>query len=629
MASEPTEASPDRTNGAPSRTEVVRFGVFEVDRRSGELRRQGRRVALGDKPFQLLSALLERSGEVVLRSELRDRLWEPDVHVDFDRNLNTAATNLRAALGDSATSPRFIETLPKRGYRFIAPVAGGPSPTTAPARVPLWRRSALAGIAVAIVFALGSLYLSRSGSRVDADRRMVAVMPIADLGPEPGTDYLTDGLTEELIAELGRLRPERLGVIARMSAMSYKDTNKRIDQIADELGVDYVVEGSLRRFEGRFRVVVQLIHAADQTRLWSTTFEEASEDVLGVQIDLAARAAEALVTTLLPEESVASARPSTLDPAAFDAYLRGRSEWNRFEGDGYRKAVEHLTRAVEIDPRYALAWAGLADAHNLLAFEERPPPRRFKLARKAAQRALEIDADLPEAHNSLAFGMLYSDLDIDAADAAFARALELDPNLAMAHHWRAGALSAQQRHDEAVATMQRAVELDPRSLSVRSDLGWYLLFADRYEEALAECRRTLSMQDGYGWAAICVFESLYRLGRPDEAVQAEVLRLRQRGDAESAWLDSIDSLESDAALEAIFQYHLDRELDDPEQADPIAVALLEARLGDPMAAVDWLERAVEMGNGWVVFLRVDPRLDGLHGLPRFEALAAELELPAP
>ncbi len=627
MTAEPRVPSDDRGLEASSASEILRFGIFELDRRSGELRRQGRRVALGDKPFQLLSALLERPGEVVLREELQSRLWPPGVHVDFDRNLNTAATNLRSALGDSASSPRFIETLPKRGYRFIAPV-GGARGDAAPSRRGGWSAVLIAAaLGIALAFGWFAWRDSSLPTTDDGDRRLLAVMPFEDLGPETGATYLSDGLTEELIAELGRLRPERLGVIARMSSMSYKGTDKRVDQIADELGADYLVEGSLRRFDGRIRVVVQLVRADDQTRLWSTTFEEASEDILGVQIDLAARAAEALAATLFPDQPAVTAHEHTRDPAAFDAYLQGRYEWNRFDGEGYLAAVEHLERAVEIDPDYALAWAGLADAHNLLAFDEYAPAERFPRAREAAERALEIDPDLAEGHNALAFGLLYWNFDVAAADSSFAHALELSPNLAMAHHWRAGALAASRRHDEAITAMQRAVELDPRSLSVLSDLGWYFLFADRYDEAITECRRTLGLREDYGWASLCLFEAHHARGDFASAVGTETVRLRQQG-APSEWLDSLAGMEPTAALQAIFRYHLDPLLAAPADADPIAVAHLLARTGDSAGALEWLERAYRDRNGWVLFLDVDPRFDSLHGMRRFEALVTEIRASA-
>ncbi len=587
----------------------MRFGIFELDRRSGELRRQGRRVALGEKPLQLLLALLDRPGDVVLREELQERLWPPGVHVDFERNLNTAATNLRSVLGDAAASPRFIETVPKRGYRFIAPVEGGGETAPAAGRRPL--RALIVGLGTGLALAAGWALLPKSApTPAPTSRQLVAVLPFTDLSPEPGASYLSDGLTEELIAELGRLRPDRIGVIARMSAMSYKDTDKRADEVARELGADLLVEGSLRRADGRVRMIVQLVRPSDQTQLWSTTFEEATDDLLEVQVDLAARAAQALAATLLPNEPAPSVPPPVRNAEAFDAYLQGRYEWNRFEGDGYRAALEHLQRAVELEPTYALAWAGLADAHNLLAFDESAPAERFPQARAAAERALELDPESAEAHNALAFVRLYRDFDVERAEASFARALELNPNLAMAHHWRAGALAALGRTDDAVASMRRAVELDPRALSVLSDLGWYLIFADRYEEAVTECRRTLAIKEGYGWASLCLFEAHYVQGQSKEALEVEMLRLRQQG-APSERLEQFASLYPESAIQAIFDYHLEQLEAAEEITDPIAMALGLLRTGDRDGATGWLERAVEERNGWVLFLEVDPRFDRL------------------
>lgn len=604
----------------------LKLGSFEVDLESGELRREGQRVALQEKPFQLLAALLEKPGALLSREELREKLW-PDVFVEFDGNLNAAVKKLREALGDAATNPRYVETVPRRGYRLIAQV----KPAGAPDRPQPTRqhhgglpRAAVAiaggGLIVALVVAATG-WLQPS---VPTQRTMLAVMPFDNLSHDPSRDYLSDGMTEEILTVLGRLRPERLGVIARMTAMTYKGTTKSVAEIARELGVDYVLEGSVRGTDEQTRVTAQLITAADQTHLWAETYDADPGDLLDVQAEIARRIARSLALELLTDDPLAAASLATPVPEAYDHFLRGRHHWNRFSGEGNRTAIAELKRAVELDPAYAQAHAALADAYNRQAFDDDGSPTVwFAEARRAAENALALDPDLAEAHNALAFALLYGDFDAAAADPIFRRAHALAPNYAMSYHWHAGALAALGRHDEAIAAVRQALELDPLSLSVKSDLGWYYLFAGRWRDAESECRATLEMSPGYSWAAACQIEALIQTGDDRQAVHHALEQLHDAG-RPALGLDGQSAAE---AIEAILRHHLEHELAKGDDGDdPIWRAILYGRLGQPDLAMDWLDVAADERDPWLVFLRADPRFKPLVGNPRFEALASRLRL---
>ena len=308
--------------------------------------------------------------------------------------------------------------------------------------------------------------------------------------------------------------------------------------------------------------------------------------------------------------------------AAYDHYLRGRHQWNRFTGDGYRAAIRELESAVELDPEYAEAWAGLADAYNLYAFEgDGSPSEWFDRGRSAAETAIAIDSRLASGYNALAFSTLYGSYDAARAASLFDRALELQPSFAMAHHFYAGALAALERHDESIAAVRRGLELDPLSLSVRSDLGWYYLFADRWQEGVDECLRTLDMSPGYGWAVGCLVQGLLRLDRYPEAVRYTLERLQDQGLVPRP-APEIEALRDAEAMRELLRIQLDRETSG--DVDPLARGLLLSLLGDVDAAVDWLETAYTEREPWLVFLRVDPRFDPLHGHPRFEALVTRM-----
>src|SRR5260370_424015 len=344
---------------------VVRFGVFEADLESGDSRKHGLRIRLPQQGFQVLAVLLERPGSVVTRIELQERLWPGRTYVDFEHGLNKAVNRLRAALGDTASNPRFVETVSRRGYRLLVPVNCEPSLEIAAPH-----------------------------------RKRLAVLPFENLSAEAGEEFFSDGLTEEMISELGRLCPSRLGIIARTSAMQYKHGCKRVDEIGKELNVDYILEGSVRRMQNRVRITIQLVHVADQTHLWAQSYDRELADLFQVQREVAQRVADSLAFELLPEPQ---SRGKLVIPEAHEAYLRGRYFWNRGSDADARSAISCYQHALEGDPEFALAYSGIADCYSRLVwFAVSTPLDGGAKAKAAAIRALELDESLAEAHAAMA-----------------------------------------------------------------------------------------------------------------------------------------------------------------------------------------------------------------------------------
>jgi TolB-like protein/DNA-binding winged helix-turn-helix (wHTH) protein len=389
----------------------VYTGLFEIDFGSGEVHKEGRKVPMQEQPFRVLAILLERPGEVVTREQLQARLWPADTYVGFDEGLNTAIRKLRVAFGDSAENPRFIETVSRRGYRFVAPIREAVAVTPQPlesvaapdaaAEVQhgrpwhIQRPALVLSAAALLVILAGIAYLTRwhSSANPAAQKRvMLAILPFQNLSNDPEQEYFSDGLTEETITDLGQLTPEQLGVIARTSAMAYKHTNKTISQIGRELGVDFILEGSVRRDGERVRIAAQLIRVQDQTHLWAQSYDRELPDFLGVQNELAQVISQQVGLRLTPGQKSELETTRKLDPEAYDLYLKGLYHWNMLTPTGFRQAINYFQEAAKRDPKYALAYAGLADCYAVLPMISDSPPREsFPGARAAAARALELD----------------------------------------------------------------------------------------------------------------------------------------------------------------------------------------------------------------------------------------------
>ena len=470
------------------------MGVFEVDFVAGELRKRGIKIKLHRQPFQVLSILLERPGQIVTKDDLSRRLWEGDTFVDFEHSLATAISKIREALGDSADSPRYVETLPRRGYRFIAEVTavnrgsvdelesptGDLPPAAAPSQIEpagktpgdkgkLWSpASKISALALVLVLAILPAWILRTGRGSSATLppprpiRSLAVLPLESLSSDASQEYFADGMTDELITDLGQI--SALRVISRTSAMQYKGAHKPLPQIARELDVDAVVEGTVLHSGQRVRITAQLIRAAADQHLWSNSYEGDLGDTLALQSKVAREIADQIRINLTPQEKAALKSVKEVDPEAYEAYLKGRYFWNKRTADGLQKAVDYFNQAIEKDPNYAPPYTGLADSYSLLGDWEYgvlPPKEAYPKAKAAAITALELDHTLSEAHTSLAFSLDGFDWDWGAAEREFKRAIELNPNYATAHHWYAWHLSVLGRNSEAIAELRKAENLDP------------------------------------------------------------------------------------------------------------------------------------------------------------------------
>lgn len=649
----------------------IRFGRFELDLEQEELRRNGRPVKLQDQPLKVLRLLALRPGKIVRREEIRQALWEPGTWVDFEQGINHCIRQLRSVLGDDAESPRYIETLPRKGYRFIAPVMRRPpgeategrtrprraswsswlphdplatardhqgDPSAAPWTAGLLARrlpwfgiliglAALAGAAV-----LGAVFLpapgpaAGPGSVASDERPMLAVLPFDNLTGDAGNDYLSEGLTEELITQLGRGYARKMGVIARTSVMRYAEDPPPADVIGRELGADYLLEGSIRRGAGRLRVTAQLVRTDDQSHLWATNYDRPLDDLIEVQTEVSRRIADALALYILDPQDRDAGRAAAR-PEAYQAYLRARHLLYRGEEGDAQKALAELQSAVEIDPGFARGWSALGMAWRVqdLTRVERAPR-----VREAALKALSLDDSVEEAWLLLAMTRFYHDLDPEGARAAFQHAIESHPGYALAHHHFSAYWSVRGEHDKALASVQRALALDPLAPAVNADVGLYYYYARRYDEAIAASKRTLEISPGYMWAQRSLLLALLAKGDIRAALEAGRAEMVQRRAPPEA-IAAVDPDHPEAALRAYWMWDLDRweELSRRQKVQPAVIGLIYAGLGYPEAAIFTLERAYEARSGWMTpFLRVEPLADPLRTDPRFQSLIARLETTA-
>ncbi len=615
------------TQSYPSPT--VQFGVYEVDLRAGELRKQGLRVKLQEKPFQVLALLLERPGEVVTREELQKKLWPGDTFVDFDHSMNTAVNKLREALGDSAESPRFIETLPKRGNRFIAPVqqAGQSAPAVASrAR----QRPATVGVVAALVVVLGlAAYLgwTRWGRRATPPegRIMLVVLPFHNVSGDAEQEYFTDGLTEEMISQLGRLQPERLRVIASTSAMHYKKSNKRVDEIGRELGVDYVLEGSVRRGGERVRITAQLVQVSDQTEVWSESYESSEGDVLVLQSEVARAIAQQIQLKLTPQEQARLAASRPINPKAHEAYLLGRHFWSKRSDEGLQKSIQSFEQAIALDPNYAPAYSGLADSYFSSTFWGlMPAAESIPKASTAAAKAVELDPFLAEAHGSMALAKLWEN-DREAAEREFVLALELNPGYAQGRMRYSDVLSQTGRPEAAIEQMRRALENDPLSLMVNNSAGWHLYLGRQYDEAIAQFKKTLELDPSFALAHYDLGRVYEQKGMYEQAVSEfqEGKRLSPETPYILAGLGHCYGVmgRRSEAREVLGELE---ELSRRRHVKSLDIAFVHLGLGDKEKALKGLERASTEGEGWVSYFNADPVYDPLRSDPRFQSLLARV-----
>jgi len=616
----------------PDSVQPIEFAGFSLDVGAGELSRHGTRVKLQDRPFQLLVALVERPGEVVTREDLRQRLWPDGTFVDFDHSISSAINKLRRALGDSAAQPRYIETVGRRGYRFLYPVSTA-EPAAAPVAgrvssvLPRYARMGVWVALASIVFtAAGALVLRRPGiADSPGTIRAIAVLPLKNLSSDPEQEYFSEGLTEELLTHLAAL--EGLRVISRASAMQYKDTRKPLSTIANELGVDAVVEGSVQRSDGRVRVTARLVEAASDRHVWAKSYEREHRDILDLQNEVTRDIAENIKLSLTSADRQRLAVSQPIDPEAHEHYLRGRYHWSKRRTADVEKAILSFEQAIRRDPGYARAYAGLADSYSVMrAYTLAPQDASIRQARAAALKALELDERLAEAHTSLGLIALIYDWDWRTAEQQYRRAIELDRNYATAHHWYAELLAYRGRFDEALAEIEVARQLDPLSLIVATDRGEILYLSRDYDRAIAQARGVLEMDPRFLQAHYILVFSL-----AEKRLFAEALADIEtwRGSDETPWSlmmqayvhgRSGQQMQARQALDKLEQ------LNRRQPIDPAPILLAQLGMGHKEAAFAWLERAYAQRSTALPSLKVNPIYDPLRDDPRFDLVLRRIGL---
>jgi TolB-like protein/DNA-binding winged helix-turn-helix (wHTH) protein/Tfp pilus assembly protein PilF len=638
---------------------VVRFGTYEVSLQSSEVRKSGLRIRVQQQPMKLLEILLERPGEVVTREELRSRVWPAESFGDFDQALNIAIGKLRSALGDAAENPRFIETLPKRGYRFIADVSVVDADTRAKrpeaaaggvtgsqeqektdsghklqggglAIVPkgrLWpTRRVIIALAAVLSLLILAVWLFRPRGSPPTGIRSLAVLPLENLSGDAAQNYFADGMTDELITDLAQI--SALRVISRTSVMVYKGARKPLPQIARELNVDAVVEGTVLRSGDQVRITAQLIEASTDKHLWSQSYEGEVRDTLALQNRVAGAIADQIRINLTPQEQSALKKVKVVNPEAYESYLKGRYFWNKRTADGLKAALAYFNQAIEEDPKYAQAYSGLADTYALLGdwqYAVIPPREAFPKAKVAALKALELDSALGEAHNSLAFVLDGFDWDFDSAGKEFQRAIELNPGYATAHHWYAWHLSLLGRYDDAIAEMRKAESLDPLSLIINADLAEILVLAHSYDESIRQSRKTIDMDPNFALAHNQLAQAYLQKHMYDEAVAELQKAVQLSGDSPTCVASLARAyVASGKRTEAVKLLSDLKKRSIPGYSNASEIATIYASLGDTGQAMTWLEKAYDERFNPSVLLR--PGFDPLRSDPRFQNLVQRIGL---
>jgi len=631
-----------------SDSSVVRFGTYELNLASGELRKGGILVKLQPQPFKVLALLVERPGQVVAREELRQKVWGDDTFVDFEQGLNYCIKQIRLALNDDADTPRYVETLPRRGYRFIAPVERlepeGVAPSTAPPedlvakRAPPMPHPRPMGGTVAIAFLLVVALLvligwqrGWFGKPTPEQKLILIVLPFQSLSGNPEDEHLRLGLTEAMISELGRLKPDRLGVIARSTAMTFDRKGVSAEDVLRALpDVDYVLEGSVQHAGDRVVISASLIQAREQTVLWSEPFERPAADVIALQSDVARRVADGLALTLLPEEKTALARTKTVNPEAQDLYFRGRYYWRRRVPEALLKSIEFYERAIALDSTFALPYTGLADSYTILGstpHDARPPREVMPKAKQAAQKAIALDDRLSEAHAALGLVLMEYDWDWAGADREFRRAIELAPSNSSARQWYAIYFWHVGRFDAAHEQLEQAQKLDPLSIPIRLTVGVHFYYLRQYDRAIAEVNRAVEMEPNYFANYFHLGLALLHSGRHAEALTAleRSVKLSEGTPAPQAALGYAYAVtgkpqEARKILEDL------KKLSRKRHVPAMYIAAIYTGLGEKQQALEWLERGYEERSQPFVHVHLEPSFDPLRAEPRFQELVRRIGL---
>ena len=664
----------------------IRFGEdYELEFRPRRLRRGTRVLKLERIPLELLVLLLERRDEVVTRDQIVAKIWGRGVFLDTDNSIRGAVRKLRQVLKDDAEAPRFIETITGQGYRFIAPVinpteaSGGEAPEPDPSAVttsdrnfaselnawlqarkrrlidqdqdPQWDKAApaatghgqgirsasrsfvvagVASLALACVVVLLAVWAWRRPSSVpiDAKRKTVlAVLPFENLSRDPDQEFFSDGLTEEMIAQVGKLNRDRLAVISRSSIEKYKGSKLTAQEMGRELNADYLVQGSVRRWSDRVRITVQLIHAHDQTDLWTESYDRELNDVIAVQDSVVRSIASQIHIALAEEQKTRLSNSRQIPPEAYLAYLKGRYYWNKRTGDSIQKAEPYFQQAIDGDPTYAAAYSGLADCNSALAWHGfKAPAEALPKAYLAARKAVEIDPQSAEAHASLGL-VLSHRWDWAGAEAEFKRALELDPQYANAHHWYGDYLSIKGRHEEAVSEARRALELDPLNLMISTWVGLRYYMARDYSAAIKQNRESVELDPNFAAAHLLLGEDYIQAGIYGEGVNELRRAATLSGDSPLYTAQLAVALAATGRRsEALRIAHELQMASGKRYVSPYGLAQIYASLGRKDDAFKCLQAAYDEHGVWMGYLALDPAFDRYRSDQRFQELLRRIGL---
>lgn len=625
---------------APGR---VSFGPFEVDLRAAELRKHGVRIRLQSQPFRVLQILLTHPGELLTREELKARLWPSDTFGDFDHGLNKAINKLREALNDSAPSPRYIETIARRGYRFIAEVttsekASPEAPVSAELlqsedqaiegagvsdlqrpKAQFLRWQVIAGLF--LVAALLAFVLRSPRTKTSREIRSLAVLPLESLSSDVSQEYFADGMTDELITDLGQI--SALRVISRTSVLPYKRLRKPLPQIARELGVDAVVEGTVLRAGNQVRITAQLIEARDDKHLWARSYERDLRDTLTLQNQVARAIAEQIRISLTPQEKSTLASAKAVNPEAYEDYLKGRYFWNKRTPQDDQKAIDYFSQAIARDSNYAQAYAGLADAIHRLP----PPKEAYPKSKALAEKALELDNSLSEAHTSMAVCLDFFYWDRAGAEREFRRAIELNPSYATAHQGYAWMLTELGRNKEAIGEIQTAESLDPLSINISADMAEMLIFAHRYDDAIRQSRKTIEMDPSRAQAHFELGHAYAEKRAYGDAI-SEYRQALAYSPENWAMLGHLARTSALAGNRTEAENILNRlkERTTHEFINPVSFAFIYAGLNQSDQVLGSLEKAYD--ERFYPCVLMDPAFDPLRSDPRFQDLLRRVGLPA-
>ena len=608
---------------------TLRFGVFELNPRSGELRKQGIKIRLQGQPVEILAMLLERPGEPITRDELQKKLWPADTFVDFDQGLNNAMKRLRAALDDDADSPHFIETLPRHGYRFIGAVNGAERTSAVTAKPTRRLRSlifpaafgllAVIGITVVLLGLNVQGWRGRLLGRAKPNIQALAVLPLANLSGDPEQEYFADGLTEELVTELGKVAALR--VISHTSVNRFKGTKKPLQEIARELQVDAIVEGSVSRKANRVRVTANLIQAFPEKHLWAESYDRDLRNVLDLQSEVARTIADRIKITVTPEERLRLSATQTVNPEAHELYLKGTFYNDKWTKEGFERGIEYFNQALQKEPRNARAYAGLAVAYGGLGIYG--DITGYPHQKTAALKALQIDDALAEAHNTLAWAKFTYDWDTAGAEQEFRRAIELNASDARAHAWYGIFLAMQGRIEDSLQQVKSARELDPLSIA-NTSLAYRTYYnAHNYDKAIEVCRNALDMDPNFVYAHQRLIAIYERKGELDKAIE-EWRTGNFAGENLEDLARQVNSLHKAYAEKGARGYWLQKlELlrAEPNSRVAIPIIVTYARLGNKDEAFRRLEKAFEDHLPYLIwFMPASPDLDDLRSDPRYAGL---------